>query len=343
MNCYTEIAKLTPEFMNLASVIKKNRLPSGVTGLSHVHKSHVIASMCMCLLKKALVITPDEAQATRMRQDMEAFGINALLYPARDFSFRTHETVSREYEHARLKVLDKMLSGDYDAVVLSAEAASQLTVPPAMLMNNSFAVTVGEEYEIEELLLSLIRCGYTRSEQVDGPGQFALRGGILDFFPPDSKLPCRVEFWGDAVDSIAFFELESQRRTDMTDEIRITPAREILCTDEMLTALIERHISDKKIKGDALKKLEEDLSSLNDGVRLSSFDKYMPLIYPDSASIFDYANGSMLFVCESFAVKDKHGAACMLMNETVKGLFQDGTLCKGLDRYILQQHELFAA
>lgn len=341
MNCYTEIAKRIPEFISLANAIRKTRLPSGVTGLSHIHKAHVIASMCMCLLKKAVVIMPDEAQATRLRQDMESFGINALHFPARDFSFRTMETVSREYEHARLKVLDKMLTGEFDAVVLSAEAASQLTVPPAMLMNNSFSVEVGEEYEIDELLLSLMRCGYTRSDQVDGPGQFALRGGILDFFPPDSKQPCRVEFWGDSVDSIAFFDPETQRRDDMAEKIHITPAREILCTDEMLIALIEKHITEKKIKGDALKKLTEDMDGLKNGIRLSSLDKYMPLIYPQSASIFDYAENCMLFVCESFSVKDKFSASCQLMNETVKGLFQDGVLCKGLDRYIIQPYELF--
>ena len=341
MNCYTEIAKRIPEFISLANAIRKTRLPSGVTGLSHIHKAHVIASMCMCLLKKAVVIMPDEAQATRLRQDMESFGINALHFPARDFSFRTMETVSREYEHARLKVLDKMLTGEFDAVVLSAEAASQLTVPPAMLMNNSFSVEVGEEYEIDELLLSLMRCGYTRSDQVDGPGQFALRGGILDFFPPDSKQPCRVEFWGDSVDSIAFFDPETQRRDDMAEKIHITPAREILCTDEMLIALIEKHIAEKKIKGDALKKLTEDMDGLKNGIRLSSLDKYMPLIYPQSASIFDYAENCMLFVCESFSVKDKFSASCQLMNETVKGLFQDGVLCKGLDRYIIQPYELF--
>ncbi len=341
MNFYSETAKKIPEFISLANAIRKTRLPSGVTGLSHIHKAHVIASMCHCLLKKALVIVPDEAQATRMRQDMEAFGINALHFPARDFSFRTMETVSREYEHARLKVLDKMLSADFDAVVVSAEAASQFTVPPSMLMNSSISVESGEEYDVEELVFNLIRCGYTRSEQVDGPGQFALRGGILDFFPPDSKLPCRVEFWGDCVDSLSLFDPETQRREDNVDQIRITPSREILCTDELLVALIEKHITEKKIKGEALKQLTADVEGIRNGVRLSSLDKYMPLIYPESAGIFDYAKDCMLFVCESFAVKDKFSAACQLMNETVKGLFQDGVLCKGLDRYIIQPYELF--
>ena len=341
MNCYSEIAKSIPEFMSLANAVKKTRLPAGVTGLSHIHKAHVIASMCMCMLRKAAVIVPDEASATRLRQDLEGFGMNALHYPARDFSFRTLETVSREYEHARLKVLDKMLSGEYDVVVLSAEAAMQLTVPPARLMNSSFAIESGEDYDSDELVMSLMRAGYTRSEQVDGAGQFALRGGILDFFPPDSKQPCRVEFWGDTVDSISFFDPETQRRTDSAEEIRITPAREILCTEEMLCALIEKHIADNKIKGKALEGLNEDIQRMRDGIRLSSADKYMPLIYPEACSIFDYAKDSMLFVCESFNVKDKFNSACQLMNETVKGLFQDGVLCKGLDRYNIQLHNLF--
>ena len=328
--------------MSLANALRKTRLPCGVTGLSHIHKAHVIASMCMCLMQKAVALVPDEATATRLRQDLEGFGVNALHYPARDFSFRTLETVSREYEHARLKVLDKMLSGDFDVVVLSAEAAMQLTVPRERLMGSSFSVEAGEDYDSDELITSLVSCGYTRAEQVDGAGQFALRGGILDFFPPDSKQPCRIEFWGDTVDSISFFDPETQRRTDTADEIRITPAREILCAEQMLCALIEKHIAENKIKGDALKNLNDDIAKMNDGIRLSSADKYMPLIYPEASSIFDYAKGCMLFVCESFSVKDKFNAACQLMNETVKGLFQDGTLCKGLDRYGIQLHELFS-
>lgn len=340
MNCYSEIAKSVPEFMSLANTVLKNRLPAGVTGLSHIHKAHIIASMCMCLRRRAIVIVPDEAQATRLIRDMEGFGIKAVLFPARDFSFRTLETVSREYEYARLKTLDKMLSGDFDAAVLSAEAATQLTVPPARLMNSSFSVACGEDYDIEELSLSLINCGYTRSEQVDGQGQFAIRGGILDFYPPDANQPCRVEFWGDTVDSISMFDPETQRRTEHIEEIRVTPSREILCSDEMLSALIQKLISEKKPKGEALKSLSDDLDRLGGGMRLSSADKYMPLIYPDAASIFDYARGCMLFVCESFSVKDKLEAGSRLMNETLKGLFQDGVLCKGLDRYCLRPQDI---
>ncbi len=342
MNCYSEILKSIPEYLSLAGAVHKGRLPAGVTGLSYIHKSHIISGLCTSLKKKALVLVPDEAAATRMRQDMESFGISCLLYPARDFAFRTTESVSREYEHSRLKVLDKMLTGEYDAVVLSSEAALQLTVPPAMLMNGSLSVEAGEDYEIDELVFSLMKSGYTRSEQVDGAGQYAVRGGILDFFPPDSKEPCRIEFWGDTVDSISFFDPETQRRTESADEIHITPAREVLAADETLLALLEAHIKNHRFKGEALKNLNADIEKIKNGVRITSADKYLPLIYPEPASIFDYAKGAMLFVCESFSAKDKMNACSLLMNETVKGLFQDGILCKGLDKYTLTPDEVTA-
>lgn len=340
MNCYSEIAKKIPEFLSLAGAVRKERLPCGATGLSHIHKAHVISSMCSCLMRRALVIVPDEAEATKMCADMQGFGIRAFVYPARDFSFRTDETASREYEHKRLKILGKMLTGDYDAVVLSAEAALQFTIPPAALMNNTFSVSVGEEWEISELINTLLRCGYTNSEQVDGAGQFAARGGILDFFPPDSEQPCRIEFWGDSVDSIAFFDNETQRRTDSTDKIEITPAREVLVSDEVLCALIENHAASVRARGTALKNLNNDIDRIRGGVRLSSADKYIPLIYPEPASIFSYAADCMLFVCESFGVRDKLNACSQLTNETVKGLFSDGILCKGLDHYSLQPYEI---
>ena len=340
MNCYTEIAKNIPEFLSLAAAVRKDRLPCGATGLSHIHKAHMISSLCMSLERRALVITPDEAEATKLCADMQGFGIRAFVFPARDFSFRTDEIASREYEHKRLKILGKMLGGDYDAVVLSAEAALQFTVPPAMLMNNSFSVAVGEDCDTTELITTLLRCGYVRSEQVDGPGQFASRGGILDFFPPDAEHPYRIEFWGDSVDSIATFDGESQRRLESVDEVEITPAREVLITDEALCALIEAHASSIRARGSALKNLNSDIDRLRGGVRLNSADKYMPLIYPDPASIFSYAADCMFFVCESFGVRDKINSCAQLNNETIKGLFSDGILCKGLDRYTLQPHEM---
>ncbi len=340
MNCFTDIAKTIPEFRSLVTAIHKGRVPLGVTGVSYIHKAHIISSLCTGFKRKALIIVPEEAHATRLCTDLITFGMDAYVFPARDFSYRTDETVSREYEHTRLKVLDRMLTGNYDCVVLSAEAASQITIPPEMLRGNSLTVKSGEDYDINSLTLALVKSGYTSCEQIDGPGQFAVRGGILDFFPPDANEPCRIEFWGDTVDSVFSFDLDSQRRTELIDEIRITPAKEILITDEELIAVIEKHIKDKRIRGEGLKKLNGEIEKIRSGIKVTCADKYLPIIYPDGNGIFDYAKEDMLFVCESFSVQDKFNSAVQLQHDTVKGLTQEGILCRGLERYNLEYHEL---
>ncbi len=314
----------------------------GVTGLALIHKAHLISSLCDETGKKAIVLVPDEATGERLCADLNAFGAKSILFPARDFAFRSTESVSREYEHMRLKALDKMISGSFDAVVLSAEAASQLTLPPESLKKLSLTIRSGGDIPIDSLADKLVSAGYVRSEQVGGQGQFAIRGGIVDFFPPQSSSPVRIEFWGDTVDSISEFEPDSQRRTKNQKSVRITPAREVLCREDKLSALIEEHIKKSRAKGKALENLLEDCDKLRNGARLSSYDKYMPLIYTEAASIFDYAPDCLLAVCESFSVKEKFSFSEQLMNEGIKGLFEEGVLCRGLDRYSLRSSDLIS-
>jgi len=310
----------------------------GVLGLSYIHKAHLIASMHDDFGRKALVVTPDEAHATRLVSDLKDMGQNALLYPAKDFSFRTTEGQSREYEHIRLGVLGNMLEGSYDVVVCSIEAALQLTIPPAELEANSIELKTGDNYKPKKLVAALLQAGYTRSPQVDGQGQFALRGGILDFFPPSASLPFRIEFWGDTIDSVSSFDTETQRSTDPVEKAKITPANEILCGEnDTFSQLIEAHLQTLKGKNAAKAKasLTADIDRLRSSVRLASFDRYLPLIYPRSASIFDYAADTLLFISESFAVKERAEACEKLLHEEMKDLFDEGVLSKGLDSFAL--------
>ena len=168
MNCYTDIAKSIPEFRSLVTAIHKRRLPLGVTGLAYIHKAHVISSLCTGFKKRALVLVPDESQASRLVLDLESLGMRAYVFPARDISYRTDETVSREYEHRRLHVLDKMLTGNYDVIAASSEAAMQLTVPPETLMSKSLTIRAGEQYDMYEVAFKLTESGYTRAPQIDG-------------------------------------------------------------------------------------------------------------------------------------------------------------------------------
>ena len=114
---FSKVLGGSPEFLEIGRCIEQHILPQGVLGLSQVNKAHLIFSLCDTLSRKALVIVPDEANATRLCNDINAFGGNALVYPQRDFLFRESEGQSREYEQRRISVLNKMLSGKFTAVV----------------------------------------------------------------------------------------------------------------------------------------------------------------------------------------------------------------------------------
>ena len=342
MNGLIASAKKIEEYGALLDCVKNTRLPIGMTGLSHIHKAHFAAALNADCGRPVLVITADEAQASRLALDMKTLGCRALLYPARDFAFRSTESQSREYEHRRLGVLDKMLRGEAQAVICSAEAASQLTLPPEELRNRTIELAVGDEMPLEDIVKALLRAGYSRSAQVDGVGQYAVRGGVLDFFTPGEEYPCRLELWGDEIDSMAYFDIETQRRTDNIEKIKITPSNEILPPDtDEFVELLERFRSEIRGKGavKARECVDKDIDRIKGGLRLQSTDKYMPLLY-DVASIFDYAKGYILCVSESFSVKERFNAAIGLMHEAMKAMFEEGELCPGLDRFSLHLSDL---
>lgn len=343
MSCFVNTIKDLVEYNELSRAIDSNRLPMGVLGLSHIHKAHFIHSLCEEKKRKALIIVPDEGSASRLRDDLKSFGSAAAVYPAGDFSFRPTQAHSREYEQQRLGVLSSMAQGTLDCVVMSVEAAMQLTVEPHILRRNTMTIGVDSEILPDMIADDLVAAGYVRSELVEGKGQFAIRGGLIDIFPPSEENPVRIELWGETVDSIAYFEIDSQRRTEQIGEILITPATTVLYeSTDSLIGIIEQHKSSLKGKGSVKAKasLDEDIEKLKNGVRIESLDRYLPLLGNGGSTIFEHAQGYMLFVCETSAVKLHAEAAEKLMNEDIKAMFEEGVLSKGMDTYSISFAQL---
>ncbi|MCR4926121.1 MAG: transcription-repair coupling factor [Clostridiales bacterium] len=334
MSCFSAALEKSADFKSLSKAIGSNHLPLGVTGLSHIHKAHIIHSVYSLHHKKGIVLVSAEAEGHRLQQDLQALGTNALIYPVRDFSLRDNEGQSKEYEQMRLNVLGRMSEGDYDIVIAPVDAALQYTIPPEELKKRTITIDFNNEISLEKIISALLSAGYVRSEQVEGSGQFAARGGIVDFFPPDSDLPVRVELWGDSVDSMAYFEIESQRRTKEIKSIKITPSTEILCESfDELAKKIEQYAS--ALKGKAVKaraNYQRDIDMLLNGIK-PSLDKYLPLIYEKPSSLMDYADDYFLFVSETAKVKERLKNSLDYLNEDIKELFEEGVLSKGLDRY----------
>lgn len=345
MSCFSNILHNSPEFKAVSGAIHENRLPAGVTGVSLIHKAHLIHSLCEEEGRRAVVIVADESEGSRLVEDLNAMQGGALLYPARDLTLRPAQGQSREYEQQRLGVLGHMLEGEYRVAVCSVEAAMQLTLPPEELYTRTVMLRSGEDRSPEAVVEALLKAGYTRAETVDGTGQFSRRGGIIDFFPPGGELPLRIEFWGDSIDTIAHFEVESQRRTDQLQAARITPATEVLFdSPEQLAARIEAHCA--ALRGKAAKakaSLLADVDTLRAGAHLSSLDRYLNLAYEQPATLLSYAEDALLFVSDTGKVKERAAAVAALLNEELKELFEDGILCRGLDRFTLTWGELLKA
>ena len=342
MSCFSKVLTNNEEFKSLAASINTLSAPVGAIGLADINKVHVAHSLCAETGKKGFIITPDEASAVRFFEDLSAMQKGVLLYPKREFTFLEVEGISREFEQIRLGVLSKIIKGNYSAVVMSAAAAVQLTMPPEALKSRTFTIATGDEIDIEAAVDSLVKAGYTRFDQVDGTSQFAVRGGLIDIFPPGSDEPVRIELWGDTVDSITHFDIATQRRNKMVDSVEIIPSTEVLFENRTKQAKAIRALAEN-LKGKAVKareKLYADCDKLEQGISLHCNDKYLPLAY-DSRGIFDYFEG-ILFVCESAKVKEKTNNAQKLLNEEIKWLLDDGVLCKGIDKFTLDFDELTA-
>ncbi len=347
MDFFVKAAQKNADFSRLQKYLSGNNpLPALVTGVSHIHKAHFIAALSVTMkeLSPFLVIAESEGEAQKLCLDINSMlGENrAMLYPEKDLILADTEAASAEYEHKRIFVLSSLMKSDKPAVVIcSAAAAAQFTIPPEVMEQRSISLSPGEDFPQEKLIAALTAAGYVRGDMVEGSGQFSVRGGIVDVFSPGASSPCRIEFWGDSIDSISEFDIDTQRRTRNLDNFEISPAKETLfASGEELAEKIEKLIKSLRSKksSEIREHLSADAEKLRNGIELHGTDRYFPLCYDREATIFDYAK--TLFVCENTSVRESFRAVALQHTEDLKILTDEGRVCKGLERYMLSRTEL---
>ena len=338
MKFLTDVFAKSESFQQIQKALShKSRVCA--TGLTEIHKSALIYSLCHFKNVRAFCVASDEQKAQTITNDLCSMGIRALFYPSRDFIFRDISGKSSDYEHQRLNVLYKMISGDYDVVISCLDAAAQYTIPPKSLKSSVLNLKSGEQISTEQCIKALNLLGYQRFDQVDGKGQFSLRGGILDFFMPDSENPVRAEFWGDEITDLNYFDINTQRRIEKVDKIILTPSTEIIIEnkDELADSIIKKA---SLLKSNGQQKAKEILFSeadkIRDGLSVSSIDKFIGLVYKKPATLFDYLDkNSIIFVSEYKNVKERAKAVDFQFKENLADYFRDGTLCRGFETYSL--------
>ncbi len=332
----------------LSALGRRVDMPLYAAGLSGVHKALLAAATAEKTGRPVLIVTPDEAAATRVAEDMaQLMGAEAVaLLPARDLALRSVEGASREFEHARLRVLGRLLTGECRAVTCSVESALQYTLPPGTYKYNTMTLSSGDSANLTELTERLLRAGYERRPQVDGPCQFSVRGGILDFYSPEAQYPVRIEFWGDDIDSMAAFDVETQRRTQDVDRAELAPAREVLFDSKLaLTSVLKTAKAAAHGKTGVLikKNIDAELARLEEGLPLSAPDRYLPLCYNFPSTIFDYMPEGVVFVSEYIKQKDTLKNLAAQWREDAAALFEEGILFPGCDKFSMDFEEYVSA
>lgn len=321
------------EYDTITESIKNRKTPVEVTGLSPIHKANLAAALAGQLHHQAVVICPDDLACDRMARDLEAFSERTVeILPSREFVFHNIESSSREYEHKRLSVLRDLAAGK-KTVVTTIPALLMATMPPEQLQQSTFTIDFNGDYDTDSLTEKLLLAGYRRCMQVEGEGQFSLRGGILDIFVPGEGNPVRIEFFGTEVDTMSYFDIGSQRRTRSIEKLVCLPNMETLpsLAPDGVTGLIsqiEKIIASKSKKHpDLNRNLRRDVERLSNEGIFPAADKYLPYIYPELASAVDYIPAdAMIFIDDFRAVREAARVFSLRIQEDMEALLERGQL-----------------
>ena len=284
------------EFLDLLTreAAAERPLPAAVSGLPQEVLTLLLSAACARLAPHGtpqLLLVADTAAATRLEAGLRAAGLRAAAYLPREYMLY-HVTASHEADRARLSVLSALLDGRLDAVVTTPAAALGLTVPRARLRACTLTLHVGDVLSPDGLCDVLASCGYRTVTAVEGAGQFARRGGIVDFSAEGDTPPVRVEFFGDEIDRLGYFDPLTQRITEPCEEAALFPAREVIpdrAARERIRADLKARLG--QASGETYTTLTTELAALDGDGELPFADKYIGAIYPEGECLLSYFEG----------------------------------------------------
>ncbi len=335
-------------YLPYESIVKNlNNTPISVSGVAETAHPQLISAIGDKALPK-LVVTYSDMESRAILNDLRLYTQKAVMFPSKDYTFYNIESMGRAKENARLSVLDKILTDNETIVVASVEALLTYTAHKEKFIESVIELEAGNEKNTDDFIKSLVEMGYKREEMIEGVGQFSLRGGILDVFPPNCENPVRIEFWGDEIDSIREFEVDSQRTIENIDKVRIIPATEALYTekrrDEIILELERRLESSKKRKkasDEYISNLERDIELFRENYLFPSVDKYISLIYGRIPRLTDYfTKDSIVFIPDPKRVCEGIKTTLWAREEAVTSLQENGILGEGRSEYYISEDEL---
>lgn len=326
------------EIRTIEEFLQQRKGPILAYGLTDSQKAHIAHYIMTKFNKKVLVIAPDEVEARKIYEDLYSFNFgNASLFPKREALFYKIDAASQEVVSQRLQVIKKLSEGSPHAVVTSIDAAVGKLIPMDLFKKYQFVFKLGDTVNLEEVMKNLVTMGYERVQMVEGKGQFSVRGGIIDVFPPTEEYPWRIELFDDEIDSIRTFDVITQRSLENIDKINIFPATEFIAEAEHIKkgiSAVSNYLNSylskiKKSKSGIAEKLqqkfEEIMEEITEAKRVENIHELIDYFYDDVYSIVDYmGEEAVIILDESSRIKQRVNNLQMEFNENFKVLLEKG-------------------
>ena len=318
------------KFKELLKCIKDGETNLSITGLTDATKAHVIYGLYNYSGVRPVVVCPNVSSAKRFMQDIKFYAEKEIVFmPAREIIYYDVDAQSRETNNARVQAISKLVDNKDMILVTTIDALLQPMLPKKEYENLNMTISLGEELDLDEVILKLDRLGYTREDVVLAKGQFSVRGGIIDIFPTDAKMPYRVELFGTEVDNIRTFDTETQRSMDTVHDFYITFSTEHVVSLETKEAAINKlkNILEEDISLDVKKSIKADIERMEEGNISGLIDRYYELFVPERVTLLDYLESNFaIFMDETAREISRAEAIKYENNEAIKVITMNGNV-----------------
>lgn len=344
------------EYGNLSQAIAKKQGPVQATGTLDSQKVHLMYHLGREYPWK-LVVTYDETRAKEIYDDFCNFTKQVWLYPAKDLLFYAADIHGNMMTRQRIQVQRALIEETGGVVVTTLDGLMDRLLPPDDMVSHVIQVKNGQKLDLDQLKQDLVALGYERMIQVDGMGQFSIRGGIIDLFPLTEENPVRIEMWDDEVDSIRSFDPESQRSLEPLEEITLYPAREVVLEKAQLQKGIQRLKKEAEESRQIFRKngkieegqritavIQEFVDGLEENWKIGNLDGYIDYFCDDTVSFIQYfpQENTLFFLDEPPRLQEKGRVVEAEFRESMSHRLEKGYLLAGQTQLLYPMEKIMA-
>ena len=321
-----------------------------VTGCSDSQLAHFITGLSDGYRQK-VIVTFSALKAKEIYDDIKGFTDDVVMYPSKDFIFFSADVHGNLILQQRLEFIEKIVEDKPFTVIVTADAFMDKIQPLDKIKDNYLEISEGSVIEQDALKKKLVKMGYEAVEQVDSPGQFAIRGSIIDIYTLTDEVPYRIDFWDDEVDIIKSFEIENQRSIENLESIKIYPATEYFFTEEEIKAGLDKIKLElnktvekfrKKFKTEEAHRLKTTVEEFITNMEINPFgvsiDSYVNYFSDSLTSLLEYFDNPIFFIDEPKRVLEQLNAVNGEFKDSMTNRLEKGYVLPA-DRCTLEQRE----